>query len=55
MVKKGGYLIIEDVQDISWCEHLTNEVPLEYRENIEISDTRSFKGRYDDIVFIIKK
>lgn len=55
LVKKGGYLIIEDVQDISWCDFLRNEVPLEYRENIDISDTRSFKGRYDDIVFIVKK
>lgn len=55
LVKKDGYMIIEDVQDISWCDALRNEVPLEYRENIQISDTRGFKGRYDDIVFIIKK
>jgi hypothetical protein len=55
MVKKDGYLIIEDVQDISWCETLKNEVPLEYRNNIEIADTRNFKNRYDDIVFIVKK
>ena len=55
IVKKEGYLIIEDVQDISWCDILKNEVPLEYRKNIEIVDTRNFKNRYDDIVFIIKK
>lgn len=55
IVKKGGYLIIEDVQHISWCDILRNEVPIEYRDNIEISDTVSFKGRYDDIVFIVKK
>jgi cephalosporin hydroxylase len=55
IVKKEGYLIIEDVQDISWCDVLENEVPLEYRKNIEIIDTRNFKNRYDDIVFIIKK
>ncbi len=55
LVKKGGYLIIEDVQDISWCDMLRNEVPLEYKDSIDISDTRSFKGRYDDIVFIVKK
>jgi len=55
IVKKGGYLIIEDVQDISWCDVLANEVPLEYKENIEIVDTRHFKDRYDDIVFVVKK
>ena len=55
MVKKDGYLIIEDVQNISWCETLKNEVPLEYKNNIEIVDTRNFKNRYDDIVFIVKK
>jgi len=55
IVKKEGYLIIEDVQDIHWCDILSNEVPLEYRKNIEIVDTRNFKSRYDDIVFIIKK
>jgi hypothetical protein len=55
IVKKDGYLIIEDVQNISWCETLKNEVPLEYRNNIEIADTRNFKNRYDDIVFIVKK
>jgi cephalosporin hydroxylase len=55
IVKKEGYLIIEDVQDIHWCDILSNEVPLEYRKNIEIVDTRNFKNRYDDIVFIIKK
>jgi len=55
IVKKEGYLIIEDVQDIHWCDILQNEVPLEYRKNIEIVDTRNFKNRYDDIVFIIKK
>jgi cephalosporin hydroxylase len=55
IVKESGYLIIEDVQDIYWCDILRNEVPLEYRKNIEIVDTRNFKNRYDDIVFIIKK
>jgi cephalosporin hydroxylase len=55
IVKESGYLIIEDVQSISWCDVLENEVPLEYRKNIEIVDTRNFKNRYDDIVFIVKK
>ena len=34
IVKKGGYLIIEDVQDIYWCDILRNEIPSEYKENI---------------------
>ena len=55
MVKKGGYLIIEDILDISWCDSLRNEVPLEYKENIEVVDTRHIKDRIDDIVLIVKK
>ena len=55
MVKKGGYLIIEDILDISWCDSLRNEVPLEYKENIEVVDTRHIMDRIDDIVLIVKK
>jgi cephalosporin hydroxylase len=55
IVKINGYLIIEDIQNISWCDILKNEVPLEYRESIQIFDVREFKNRYDDIAFIINK
>ena len=55
LVKKGGVLIIDDVQHMSWCKDLLMEVPVEYRNNVCVHNTTFFKGRNDDIVFIIKK
>lgn len=50
-----GILIIEDVQDIGWIDHLYQAVPDNLKEYIEIYDLRNIKGRYDDIVFMINK
>ncbi len=49
----GGIMIIEDVQDISWIEHLTNATPNNLKEYIKVYDLRDNKGRYDDIIFTI--
>jgi precorrin-6B methylase 2 len=54
-LKKGGVLVIEDVQNISTFEVLKNCVPEEYKQNIECIDLRENKGRYDDLMFIIRK
>jgi hypothetical protein len=54
-LKKGGVLIIEDVQDISTFNLLTNAVPDNYKKNIELIDLRQTKGRYDDLMFIVRK
>ena len=50
-----GILIIEDIQDINWINILTNVVPDNLKQFIEIFDLRSNKDRYDDILFVINK
>ena len=50
----GGILIVEDVQDIDWIEHLTNVTPDSLKEFIKVYDLRNNKGRYDDILFTIE-
>lgn len=50
-----GILIIEDVQEYDWIEHLKNAVPDNLKQYIHIYDLRENKGRYDDIVFTIDK
>lgn len=52
-LKKGGVLIIEDVQDIAWIDVLRAATPAEYKPFITVLDRRSVKGRYDDILFIL--
>ena len=55
MLRPGGFMIIEDLQAVDWIEHLNKYVPLEYRESVEVFDLRGMKGRYDDLLFVIKK
>lgn len=55
-IKKGGKLIIEDVQSLDWYEQV-QEIALEKgAEKITIFDLRTSEGsRYDDIVIEIQK
>lgn len=55
LVKKGGILIIEDIQDVLHFEILKNSTPEEYRNSIETFDLRNVKNRYDDLIFVIRK
>ena len=48
-----GILIVEDVQDINWCDTFKTLVPNGY--TYEIIDLRHIKNRWDDILFVIKK
>jgi len=54
-LKKDGILIIEDVQDVSWFSTLIEATPDEYKDKIECLDIRENVGRYDDLMFIIRK
>lgn len=54
-VNDGGVFIIEDVQDTSWFTVLTDRVPEELKSNIQYLDIRENKGRWDDLMFIIRK
>ena len=55
LMTDDGILIIEDVQDWSWINVLTNEVPDHLKQFVKVYDLRQNKGRYDDIVFTIDK
>ncbi len=53
MLKPGGILIIEDIQDIAHLDVLTNAVPQDIRKKIQIFDNRASKGRSDDVIWSI--
>ncbi len=55
LLKNGGVLIIEDIPDIADLEFLQNSIPESSQFQIEIVDLRHVKGRYDDILFVVKR
>lgn len=55
LLKDDGVLIVEDVQNIEWIQHLTDKTPEYLKKYIKVYDLRKNKGRYDDILFIIDK
>lgn len=54
-VKPGGKLIIEDVQDIEWIKVLEDAIDKELSVEWKTFDMRDNKGRYDDIIFEVKR
>lgn len=56
-LKRGGMLIIEDVQSIDWIDHLKLVFNKKKSENdeCEIIDLRKVKNRYDDLLFVIRR
>tara|TARA_B110000211_G_scaffold30222_1_gene30692 strand:- start:3323 stop:4666 length:1344 start_codon:yes stop_codon:yes gene_type:complete len=55
LLTNDGILIIEDVQDISWFDHLIYHTPEHLKKYIKTYDLRKIKNRYDDLVFVINK
>ena len=56
LLNKGGVALIEDVQDVQWFAILEAEVEkVEGKFAYERVDLRHGKGRYDDLVFIVKR
>jgi hypothetical protein len=53
LLKEGGILIIEDVQDIGWIEELRQVTPEHLKSCVQVYDLRPIKNRYDDILFVI--
>lgn len=53
LLKSGGLCVIEDVQAYSWFTILTTRIPKGY--SYQIIDLRHIKGRYDDMMLIIKR
>lgn len=55
-LNKGGVALIEDVQDVQWFASLEAEAGKAGSEfTFERVDLRHVKGRYDDLVFIVKR
>jgi hypothetical protein len=52
-MKKGGVMIIEDIQDVGYVNILLESVPVFLRPNVRIIDLRSVKGRWDDLMFVL--
>lgn len=53
LLADGGVAIIEDVQAFEWFDTLKLCVPNNC--SYEIVDRRAIKGRYDDLMFIVKR
>lgn len=51
-LKPNGILVIEDIPDFNWTNILKNLIPDNYR--VEVRDLRRVRGRYDDILMIIR-
>ena len=54
LLAPGGVLVIEDVQDMSWIDIMRNLLPENLRDKSYVVDNRNIKGRYDDVLFIVK-
>ena len=54
-VKKGGKLIIEDLQHVEWFEELAFHAKKFGYEKYRTFDLRENKGRYDDLIFELEK
>ena len=54
LLNKYGIIVIEDVQNIDWCQILHKEVPHNLKQFSYYIDRRHIKGTLDDILFIIE-
>jgi len=53
LLRPGGLAIIEDIQSYDWFNILTRHVPSGYTHTAV--DLRPIKGRYDDMIFFVRK
>ena len=53
VLANDGILVIEDIQSIDWIPILTNQVPDNLKNFIQVYDLRSIKDRHDDLMFVI--
>ena len=54
-LNNGGVLVIEDIQRYEHFSILDQFVPEEFKKNIQHVDLRADIGRYDDMMFIVRK
>jgi hypothetical protein len=55
LLNEGGVFAIEDIQDISHINLLTDAVPDDLKANVFTYDVRDTKGRYDDVIFTVSR
>lgn len=55
LLKVGGIVVIEDIQSIKDLEQLKSVLPTSDDYQCEIIDLRPNKGRYDEILVVIKR
>jgi cephalosporin hydroxylase len=55
LLKSGGTLIIEDIQDYSYIDTLMTSVKEGDYSTLEFYDLRDIKGRYDDLIIVLTK
>ena len=55
LLKKGGTLIIEDIQDFNSVETIMSSISSEEYSSLRFYDLREIKGRYDDIIIVLTK
>jgi hypothetical protein len=54
LLNAGGMIVVEDIQDINWTTSLMEFVPDDLKPNVQVFDLRENKGRFDDILFVVK-
>lgn len=55
LLKPGGTLIIEDIQDINYIDQLLSSVEASEYSSLKVYDLREVKGRWDDILIVLTK
>lgn len=54
LVREGGVFVIEDVPSVDRAYRITEALPVELRTRAMIIDRRFVKGRYDDMMVVVK-
>lgn len=54
LLRKGGILIIEDIQHIDYASKIMESIGDIPHKSCEVIDLRPIKNRYDDIVIVVK-
>ena len=55
LLKKGGTLVIEDIQNFEHIETIMSCINSNEYESLEFIDLRELKGRCDDIIIVLSK
>jgi cephalosporin hydroxylase len=53
LLKKGGIAVVEDIQNVDWFDSLIACIDGSF--SVETVDRRAIKGRYDDLMLIVKR